>query len=77
MALELANDHERQSAKVIGALSSQGNYHYWVQEEYFDKADILQFMKRLVKVNKNKNWGVFWDNCRTHHARVVKNYLEE
>ena len=75
--LELVGGQEEQSAKVIGALSNKGSYIYWASPDYFDRFDILKFVQMLERRNRGKNWAIFWDNCPTHKANIVKDYLGE
>ena len=73
--LDQVNDQEKQSAKVIGALSNKGTYLYMVMPKYFDRFDILKYIKFIERKMRGKRWAIFWDNCRTHHAIIVKEYL--
>ena len=71
------NKQEAQSAKVIGALSNKGTYLYRVQEDYFVKEDIVRFIKFIKSRMRGKAFVIFWDNCKTHRAHLVRDFLTE
>ena len=77
ITIGLTGKQNQQSAKMIGAKSNKGNYYYMVQKGYFNRWDILKFLKFLKFKNRNNHWGIFWDNCKTHHAIVVRDYMAE
>lgn len=62
---------------MIGALSNRGKYYYMVQEAYFKKEDVVRFIQLMQGKLRRRPFAIFWDNCRTHHAIVVKEYLED
>lgn len=75
--IDLVGSQQSQTAKVIGALSNKGTYFYWVQPEYFVKEDVLKFITEIKRRQRGKSWGIFWDNCPTHRAKVVHEYMLE
>ena len=75
--LTLDNAARSQSAKVIAAISSSGSYFYTVQEKYFSGEDVLNFLKLIKREMGLRCWAVFWDNCPTHKANKVQDYLDK
>ena len=70
IAVELVSK-QRKSFKVIGAISSKGTYIYWVSPDYYKAPDIVAFLKFMQRETEGRPIAIFWDNCRTHHARKV------
>lgn len=70
------NQAKQQSAKVIAAISNKGTMFYMIKPGYFNQEDVVKFLMQIKAGMGRRRWGVFWDNCPTHKARKVRDYLE-
>ena len=64
----------------MGAASEhRGFAHYELSEgKAFVAADVTKFLGNLKsKYSPNKPFSVFWDNCKIHKAKIVKQWLDQ
>lgn len=64
--------------KAFGAISVEETPRWYYRfEERFSKDTFLKFLKRLVRNNGGRKVFLILDNARWHHARLVKDWVEE
>ena len=54
--LSLTHQQEKQSSKVMGAISSKGSYFYYDRSHYFTAEDVLKFVKLIKQKMRGKQW---------------------
>jgi transposase len=61
---------------MISAISNQGQVRFMLYEETMSSELLIQFMSRLIK-DANRKVYLILDNLRTHHSKVVNQWLEK
>jgi transposase len=61
---------------VISAITPEGKLYTMKQEEAFDSADIVDFLKHLLRHISGKLL-VVWDGLPAHRSQAVKDFLRE
>jgi len=67
---------KRFHTNLISAVSNQGKLRFMTYRETMTTQVLIRFMKRLIKDSDRKVFLIL-DNLRVHHAKVVKQWLEE
>ncbi len=67
---------KRASANMLSAITNQGKVRFKVFEGSMNADVLIDFMKRLIK-DANKKVFLILDNLRVHHAKVVKEWLQD
>jgi hypothetical protein len=58
-----------QRLALLGAVSSRtGEFHYITKKKFFDRHDVIEFLKLLRSKSNDGKVAVFWDNCPTHFS---------
>ncbi len=65
---------KRTSTNMISAISNQGKVRFQIYDGRMNAAQLIDFMKRLIKSAKKKVFLIL-DNLRVHHAKLVKTWL--
>jgi transposase len=66
----------RTSMSMVSAITNQGKVRFMVYKEAMNAALMIRFMKRLIKDAGRKIFLIV-DNLKTHHSRIVKQWLQE
>ncbi|KAF0185740.1 MAG: transposase, partial [Nitrospirae bacterium] len=66
----------RTSMSMVSAITNQGKVRFMVYKEAMNAALMIRFMKRLIKDTGRKVFLIV-DNLKTHHSRIVKQWLQE
>ena len=62
---------------MISSISNRGTLRWMIYDDQkMDAKVFIKFLKRLIKSNKKKVFLIV-DNLRVHHAKLVKNWVEE
>ena len=67
---------KRESCNMISAVTNQGKVRFRIFEGNMNADVLIDFMMRLLKDAKRKVFLIL-DNLRVHHAKPVKEWLEE
>lgn len=67
---------KRESINMISAITNQGKVRFRLYEGSMNADVLIDFMMRLLKDAKRKVYLIL-DNMRVHHAKPVKEWLEE
>jgi len=67
---------KRTSANMLSAITNQGKVRFKVFEGSMNADILIDFMKRLIK-GANRKVFLILDNLRVHHAKVVKEWLQD
>lgn len=67
---------KRSSTNMISAITNQGKVRFQIYDGRMNAAQLIEFMKRLIKDAKRKVLLIL-DNLRVHHAKLVKAWLLE
>lgn len=65
---------KRTSTNMISAISNQGKVRFQIYDGRMNAAQLIDFMKRLIKAANRKVFLIL-DNLRVHHAKLVKAWL--
>jgi transposase len=65
---------KRENVGLISTVTNQGKVRWMVLNGALDSAQLIAFLKRLVKDAKRKVFLIL-DNLRVHHAKLVKAWL--
>lgn len=69
----------RSGVNIIRATEISKNYDSIVNVYSFEKSitsiEIIEFLKDLITINKNKNIFMIWDNARIHTSNAVEEFL--
>ena len=64
-----------QRLAILGAVSSKtGSFQYLSKPKFFDKQDMIRFLRILRENTKSRNVAIFCDNCGIH---IAKDVIEE
>ena len=66
----------RESTNMISAINNQGKVRFQIYDGTMNGDRLIGFMKRLIK-DAGRKVILILDNLRVHHAKVVKDWLEE
>lgn len=67
---------KRFRVNMISTVTNKGTLRFMLFDKNFTTQVFLGFLKRLIKSSKTKIFLIV-DNIRVHHAKVVKQWLEE
>jgi len=67
---------KRESVNMISAVTNQGKVRFRIFDGKMNADVLIDFMMRLLKDAKRKVYLIL-DNLRVHHAKPVKEWLEE
>ena len=60
---------------AISAKSGQQLCHLQLNK-FFNSQDTVNFLKDLVKMNKQSKIAIMWDNASIHQSRIVKEFTQ-
>lgn len=75
--LRLHGSHLHGAPVMISAVQNQGKLHFKIQKKAVNAQDYLLFLQELVDDNKGRKIFVIADNARIHHARLVKDWVDQ
>jgi hypothetical protein len=62
---------------VVAGVSAEGGLEgFYMQERSIDSDAFIQYLLHLVTNNDPRSFTVFLDNCRVHHSRKVRAFVE-
>ncbi|AOM39256.1 IS630 family transposase [Xenorhabdus hominickii] len=67
---------KRHTLNMISAISNQGTVRFMLYESNMTADRLLKFMRALIASSEGKNFLIL-DNLRVHHAKKVKDWLEQ
>ena len=67
---------KRSSINMISTVTNRGKVRFMVYEGSMNAERFIKFIKQLIKGAKSKIFLIL-DNLRVHHAKVVKDWLED
>lgn len=67
---------KRASTNMLSAITNQGKVRFKIFEGNMNADILIDFMKRLLKAAERKVFLIL-DNLRVHHAKVVKQWLQD
>ena len=68
---------KRISANMISALSNGGQLHFSIFEGRFTGKLFIEFLDRLIRSYPERKIFLICDNHSTHHAKLVKKWVEK
>lgn len=71
----IALNARRTSLSMVSAITNQGKVRFMIYKDAMNPALFIKFMGRLIKDAGRKVFLIV-DNLKTHHGKVVKNWLE-
>jgi len=73
---QIRKSGSRFKCNVLAAISPQGFMNWMVFEENCTAHKFIEFLRRLIRQVKQKVFLIV-DNCKVHHAKKVKDYVEK
>lgn len=67
---------KRENLSLISTVTNQGKVRWMVFDGALNAATLIEFFKRLIKEAQRKLFLIL-DNLKVHHAKVVRQWLEE
>jgi len=67
---------KRTSINMISTVTNQGKVRFMIYQGTINAQRLIKFLKLLTK-NADKKLFLILDNLRVHHARLVKNWLDD
>lgn len=68
---------QHRGVKLIGTLNYETGEIFCVEEERYDAAVFLEFLKKVLDHHPNGRIAMILDNARIHHAKMIQPFLEE
>jgi len=62
--------------KLLGVLNYETGHVYCTEEESYDAAVFLKFLKKVLEIYPTGNIVMILDNSRIHHAKLLDTFLE-
>ena len=62
---------------MISALSHGGQLHFSIFEGRFTAKLFIEFLDRLIRSHPQRKIFLICDNHSTHHAKLVKKWVEQ
>ncbi len=66
----------RERVNMISSITNQGKVQFMIYPKSFNAEVFITFIKQLIKASDKKIFLVL-DNLRVHHAKVVKEWIED
>ncbi len=66
----------RERVNMISSISNQGKVQFMIYPDKFTAQVFIKFLEQLIKTSEKKIFLVL-DNLRVHHAKLVKQWLED
>ncbi|MFC1489169.1 IS630 family transposase [Thermodesulfobacteriota bacterium] len=66
---------KRERVSMISSVTNQGKVRFMLYEQAMNSKTLIKFMSRLIKDADRKIFLIL-DNLRTHHSKLVKEWLE-
>ena len=67
---------KRVSTNMISAITNQGKVRFMLYQQGMNAQLLIKFLRRLIDDSERKVFLIL-DNLRVHHAKVVRQWLEE
>ena len=67
---------KREKISMISSVTNQGKVRFMLYEDAMNAKTMIKFMTRLIKDADRKVFLIL-DNLRTHHSKLVREWLEE
>lgn len=68
---------KHEGVKLVGFLDYEIGHVYVEEHKKYDADVFLQFLKNVLSQYPNKKIVIILDNTRIHHAKLLKEFLEE
>lgn len=68
---------QHKGVKLIGTLNYETGEIFNVEEEKYDAAVFLDFLKKVLDHHPSGKIVMILDNARIHHAKLIQPFLEE
>lgn len=75
--VRLHGSHLHGAAVMVSAVQNQGKVHFKIQKRSVNASDYLSFLQDLVSDSNGRKIFVIADNARIHHARLVRDWVEQ
>ncbi len=67
---------KRERVNMISALNDQGSVRFMLYQDAMNQQRLIEFMRRLVRMSKQKVFLIL-DNLKVHHGKRVMSWLEK
>ncbi len=71
-----SNPDKKVRINMMSAITNQGKLRFMFYKESMDQEKIKQFIKRLIKGNKGRKLYLIVDNLKSHHGKILHEWLE-
>ncbi len=68
---------KHEGVKLVGILDYETGHVYVEEHKKYDAAVFLKFLKNILKIYKTGKIVMILDNAKIHHAKLLKEFLDE